>query len=69
MSELILVIPAGWRQVPSEVVNIMGPSYVAQWVLENNFPLISDQLREHWVDAPDGISQAMYFNGEMLIVK
>ena len=69
MSEFIFVIPPDWKQVPDEVLNAMGTQYIDQWIAENNFPLISELLTQHWADAPDSISQAMYFNSEILIVK
>jgi hypothetical protein len=69
MSEFIFIAPPDWKVVPTEVVNAMGANYIDQWIRECSFSLISELLIQHWPEAPDSIGQAMYFNGEILIVK
>jgi hypothetical protein len=69
MSQFMTIIPAEWTRVPDEVLNAMNSTYVLQWVRENNFGVLSEVMREHWADAPDGISEAVMLNNEILVIK
>ena len=69
MSQFMTIIPADWIRVPDEVLNAMDSSRVLRWVNEGNTGVISEVMRECWADAPEGVSQAIMLNNEILVVK
>jgi hypothetical protein len=68
MSEFLFVIPTGWTQISQEMIDAVGGvNVVGGWVQTSDFHTLGQALRE--AGGPESISEAVFFNSEILAVR
>ena len=67
MSEFLFVVPQGWTQISQEMIELVGANTIDEWVKRGDTYSLGTALRE--VGGPESISEAVFFNCEILAVK
>ena len=67
MSEFIFIVPEGWTQISQELIDVIGASQIAAWVQMADYYSLGVALRE--AGGPESISEAIFFNSEILAVR
>jgi hypothetical protein len=67
MSEFLFIIPSGWTRISQEMIDLIGMSNIEIWMRTNDYHTLGQALREN--GGPESISEAVFFNGEILAVR
>ena len=67
MSNILLVFPEEWTEVPKEVVDQIGAIQLGQWHAMADFTSIGNALAEYGY--PGQITEVTFINSEILAVK
>jgi hypothetical protein len=67
MSGFLFVIPQGWTQIPQEIIDQIGANQILGWVQTSDYSTLGQALRE--AGGPESISEAVFFNSEILAVR
>lgn len=67
MSEFVFIIPAGWTQISQEIIDHIGAIQIDNWVKMADYFTLGTALRE--AGGPESISEAVFFNSEILAVR
>lgn len=67
MSGFIFIVPEGWTQISQEMIDQIGASQIAAWVGMADYYSLGTALRE--AGGPESISEAVFFNSEILAVR
>lgn len=68
MSEFIFIIPPDWTRVSQELIDAVGgTNVVAGWVATSDIVTLRNALRE--AGGPEFISEAAFFDGEILVIR
>lgn len=67
MSNFIFVIPEGWTRISQDMIDQIGANIIAGWVNMADYYSLGTALRE--VGGPESISEAIFFNSEILAVR
>lgn len=67
MSQFIFIIPEGWTRISQEIIDLLGAIQIDNWVKMADYYSLGQALRE--VGGPESISEAVFFNAEVLAVK
>ena len=67
MSEFVFVVPAGWTQISQEMIDQIGANQILSWVQMSAYGVLGEALRE--IGGPESISEAVFFNSEILAVR
>lgn len=67
MSDFLFVIPEGWTQIPQEIIDQIGAIQIDGWVKSADYGSLCIALRE--AGGPESISEAVFFNSEILAVR
>lgn len=67
MSEFVFIIPAGWTQISQEIIDQIGAIQIDNWVKMADYFTLGTALRE--AGGPESISEAVFFNSEILAVR
>lgn len=68
MSEFMFIIPSDWTRISQELIDAVGgTSVVAGWVNTSDIVTLRNALRE--AGGPEYISEAAFFDGEILVVR
>ena len=67
MSEFLFVVPAGWTQISQEMIDQIGANKILGWVQMGDYYTLGQALRE--IGGPESISEAVFFNSEILAVR
>lgn len=67
MSEFLFVVPQGWIQISQDMIDQIGASLIADWVARADYYTLGTALRE--IGGPESISEAVFFNSEILAVR
>jgi hypothetical protein len=67
MGDFQFVIPEGWTQIPKEMVDQIGAIVIDGWVRTSDYGTLGAALRE--IGGPESISEAVFFNSEILAVR
>lgn len=67
MSNFIFIIPPDWVQVTQEVIDAIGTNLIVGWITVNDFYSLSQALETN--GGPSGVSEAIFFNSEILAVR
>lgn len=67
MSQFLFIIPEGWTQISQELVDTIGALQIDNWVKMADFYTLGQALRE--AGGPESISEAVFFNAEILAVR
>ena len=69
MSEFVFVIPAGWTQISSEIISQIG-SPIGDWLTIGDMLSLTEALRSYDAFPQDiVVTEARFFNGEVLVVR
>ena len=67
MSEFLFIIPEGWIKIPQEMLEQIGINEVTNFMATGNYHGLGEALRA--LGGPESISDAVFFNSEILAVK
>lgn len=67
MSNFLLVIPEGWTHISQEMIDQIGANQIHDWVKMVDYYSLGTALRE--IGGPESISEAVFFNSEILAVR
>jgi hypothetical protein len=67
MSEFVFVVPTGWTQISQEMIDLLGANVILGWIQTNDISTLGQALRE--AGGPESISEAVFFNSEILAVR
>jgi hypothetical protein len=67
MSGFLFIIPSGWTQISQEMIDQIGAIQIDNWVKMGDFYSLGQALRE--IGGPESISEAVFFNAEILAVR
>lgn len=67
MSEFLFIVPQGWTQISQEMIDLIGVTTIDAWVKMSDYYSLGTALRE--IGGPESISEAVFFNAEILAVK
>lgn len=67
MSNFLFVIPEGWTQISQEMIDQIGAIQIDNWVKMADYYSVGQALRE--IGGPESISEAVFFNSEILAVR
>lgn len=67
MSQFLFVIPEGWTQISQEMIEQIGANQIDAWVKMSDYYTLGQALRE--AGGPESISEAVFFNAEILAVR
>lgn len=67
MSNFIFIIPDGWLTIPQEMIDQIGAIQIDNWVKMADYYSLGQALRE--IGGPESISEAVFFNAEILAVR
>ncbi len=67
MSEFVFIIPTGWTQISQEIIDQIGAIQIDNWVKMADYFTLGTALRE--AGGPESISEAVFFNSEILAVR
>jgi hypothetical protein len=67
MSNLLLIVPEGWTRISQELIDLIGANQIDMWVKMADFYTLGQALRE--AGGPEYISEAVFFNSEILVVR
>lgn len=67
MSSFLFIIPSGWTQISQEMIDQIGVIQIDSWVKMGDFYSLGQALRE--IGGPESISEAVFFNAEILAVR
>lgn len=67
MSNFIFIIPEGWTQISQELIDAIGAIQIDNWVKMADYYSLGQSLREN--GGPEYISEAVFFNAEILAVR
>lgn len=67
MSGFIFVIPEGWTQISQEMIDQIGANTILGWVNMADYYSLGQALRE--IGGPENVSEAVFFNSEILAVR
>jgi hypothetical protein len=67
MSSFIFVIPEGWTQISQTMIDQIGANTIVGWVNMADYYSLGQALRE--IGGPESISEAVFFNSEILAVR
>jgi hypothetical protein len=67
MSEFLFIVPAGWTQIPQEIIDLIGANTIVGWLQASDYISLGTALRE--AGGPESISEAIFFNSEILAVR
>jgi hypothetical protein len=69
MSEFVFVIPEGWTQISEEVISQIG-SPIGDWINIGDMLSLTEALRTYNAFPADiVVTEARFFNGEVLVVR
>jgi hypothetical protein len=67
MSEFLFIVPPGWTQISQEMIDTIGANVILGWVQTSDYHTLGQALRE--IGGPESISEAVFFNSEILAVR
>lgn len=67
MSGFLFIIPEGWTQISQEMIDQIGAIQIDNWVKMADYYSLGQALRE--IGGPESISEAVFFNAEILAVR
>ena len=67
MSDFLFIVPEGWTRIPQEMVDQIGAIGIDGWVKASDYGTLGAALRE--IGGPESISEAVFFNSEILAVR
>lgn len=67
MSSFLFIIPEGWTQISQELIDTIGAIQIDNWVKMADYYSLGRALRE--AGGPESISEAVFFNTEILAVR
>ncbi len=67
MSNFLFIIPDGWTQISQEIIEQIGVIQIDNWVKMSDYYPLGQALRE--AGGPESISEAVFFNAEILAVR
>lgn len=67
MSNFLFIIPDGWTQISQEIIEQIGVIQIDNWVKMSDYYSLGQALRE--AGGPESISEAVFFNAEILAVR
>lgn len=67
MSSFLSIIPEGWTQISQELIDVIGAIQIDNWVKMADYYSLGQALRE--AGGPESISEAVFFNTEILAVR
>jgi hypothetical protein len=67
MSDFLFVIPPGWTQISQAMIDQIGANQILGWVQTNDYGTLGQALRD--LGGPESISEAVFFNSEILAVR
>ncbi|TXG75889.1 hypothetical protein E6Q11_06140 [Candidatus Dojkabacteria bacterium] len=67
MSSFLFIIPEGWTQISQELIDTIGAIQIDNWVKMADYYSLGQALRE--AGGPESISEAVFFNTEILAVR
>lgn len=67
MSDFLFVVPSGWNQISQEMIDQIGAIQIDNWVKAGDTYSLGTALRE--AGGPESISEAVFFNSEILAVR
>ncbi len=67
MSNFLFIIPDGWTQISQEIIEQIGAIQIDNWVKMSDYYSLGQALRE--AGGPESISEAVFFNAEILAVR
>ncbi len=67
MSNFLFIIPEGWTQISQELIDQIGAIQIDNWVKMSDYYSLGQALRE--AGGPESISEAVFFNAEILAVR
>lgn len=67
MSEFVFIVPPDWVQISQEMIDLIGANIIRDWVDRGDFYSLGQAMRENGY--PDSISEAIFFNSEILAVR
>jgi hypothetical protein len=67
MSGFLFIIPSGWTQISQEMIDQIGANQIDSWVKMADYYSLGQALRE--IGGPESISEAVFFNSEILAVR
>lgn len=67
MSDFIFIVPEGWTQISQEMIDQIGANQILGWVQSSDYGTLGVALRE--IGGPESISEAVFFNSEILAVR
>ena len=67
MGSFLFIIPEGWTQIPQELIDTIGAIQIDNWVKMADYYSLGQALRE--AGGPESISEAVFFNAEILAVR
>ena len=67
MSQFLFVVPPDWTTISSEMIDLIGANQILNWVQNSDYGTLGIALRE--AGGPQSISEAVFFNSEILAVR
>jgi hypothetical protein len=67
MSDFLFIVPAGWTQISQDIIDQIGANQILGWVQTSDYGTLGIALRE--AGGPESISEAVFFNSEILAVR
>ncbi len=67
MGSFLFIIPEGWTQISQELIDTIGAIQIDNWVKMADYYSLGQALRE--AGGPESISEAVFFNAEILAVR
>lgn len=67
MSDFLFVVPSGWTQISPEMIERIGANMIDGWVKSSDLSTLATALRE--AGGPESVSEAVFFNSEILAVR
>lgn len=67
MSGFILVIPDDWTIIPRAMIDQLGINTIVVWIQTSDYYTLGQALRE--IGGPESMSEAVFFNSEVLAVR
>lgn len=67
MSEFLFIIPEGWTKISQELIDQIGANEILSYISIGNYHGLGEALRA--LGGPESISDAVFFNSEILAVK
>jgi hypothetical protein len=67
MGEFLFIVPEGWTRISQEMIDQIGANQILGWVQTSDYGTLGIALRE--AGGPESISEAVFFNSEILAVR